>query len=132
MSETGILMGMTYTDSATSVRVVIALVMSAGLLLAVLAYLLAGDWFGSRADAPDAPARPREWLWGWFALLLFNLPLALMFGFGTTSAAGTFGMLAGVVVVWLIGHHLVARVREVREPLMIGGVIVGLSQVVPI
>lgn len=133
MTETGIMLGIAYTSSAAApARIVIAFVLSAGLLLMVLAHLLCGGRSGAQAEPQSAPDHPREWQWGWFVVFLFNLPLPLLFGFGMTSRAGTFGMLAGLGVVWLIGHRAVAHVREVRAPLMIGGVVVAFSQFLPL
>jgi hypothetical protein len=78
------------------------------------------------------PSHSRELQWGWFVVLLANLPVPLFFGFLVTSMAGAFGMIAGLVVVWLIGHGFVARVSAVREPLMVGGAFVALSQLIPL
>ena len=133
MLETGILMGLPPANGPGSgARIVIVFVMSASLLIALISYLMSGGWSGVRTDAPDALTCPTGWLWGWAVLLLFNLPLPLLFGFGMTSGAGTFGMLAGVGVVWLIGHLAIARVSEIRDPLLVGGIIVALSQVIPV
>ncbi|WP_171470905.1 hypothetical protein [Frigoriglobus tundricola] len=79
-----------------------------------------------------ARSSAREWRWGWAAVLLMNLPVALLFGFFVTSRSGAFGMLAGVFVVWLAGHFAVARFARVRGALIVGGICVAVLQVIPL
>jgi hypothetical protein len=74
----------------------------------------------------------REWQWGWLMVVLANVPVPLIFGCLVTANGGLFGMLEGVVVVWLCGHFVVARIGFVRCVLVPGGVLVALSQVIPV
>ncbi len=77
------------------------------------------------------PFSTRESQWGWAIVVLANLPVPLIFGFLLTSEGGIFGMLAGIVAVWGLGHIVVARVPRVRSVLVNGGGVFALSQVIP-
>src|SRR5262249_44423570 len=122
MVDTAILMGGPPTSGmAGPARIIFLFALSAGLLIALLPCLSCGGWSGARTETQEPSDSPREWLWGWGVVFLLNLPLPLFFGFLLTSETATFGMLAGVVVVWLIGHFAVSRVREVRGALVVGG-----------
>lgn len=127
MTETGILMGAPPSSSTATLgaSAVVLVVLLAGVLIVVLACL---------RQPRDAPAEPysRGWQWAWAFVFLVNLPIPLIFGSEATEGVGRFTMLAGVAVVWLIGHFIVSRVSAIRAQLLVGGLCVAISQGFPI
>lgn len=132
MTENGILMGAPPSAAAgAGARVTILFVLAVGFLIVLIGVSICRG-ASARAGPHDTSSDSHGWLWGWVAVFLANLPLPLLFGFAVTSGNSTLGMLAGVAVVWLIGHFAVARVRPIRTPLMFGGAVIAASQVLPL
>lgn len=129
MTETGILMGLPSSrgSGALGASTVVLVVLLAGFLVVLLACLK--ERLDSRARSCSCS---RVWLWAWGFVLLINLPIPLIFGSDVTKGIGAFGMLAGIAVVWLMGHFAVAHVCTIRMPLLVGGLCVAVSQGFPV
>lgn len=135
MSESAILAGYSTANGTTRDSewgILILAVLGVGLLIALLLGLVARYRSRTGTEAQAAADNVCEWPWAWVVVLLLNLPVPLLLGFAVASQVSALGMLAGIVVVWLAGHFFVTRVREVRGTLLVGGVFVGISQVLPI
>ncbi len=131
MNRTGILMGLPPGDRPATGGAVVVFVLFV-LLIGFVSVLVAcvNQWRRSRELGARAVPCDCNWLWGWGAVLLVNLVVPLWFGATVTANGGQMGMCLGVIVVWLLGHFAVARLSALRGPLVVGGVVVALSQYV--
>ncbi|MDY3557787.1 hypothetical protein R5W23_003052 [Gemmata sp. JC673] len=88
---------------------------------------------GTAEPVPTSTRSPgSEWQWGWALVVLANLPIPFAFGLAVTAKGGFFGMLAGIVALWLAGAVTVARVPWIRRPLVSSAGVFSLSQTLPI
>lgn len=129
MTHTAILMGLPPGDRPATGGAVVAfvlIVLLVGFSSVLVAYVK--QWRKSRALGVRAFPCGSGWLWGWAAVLLANLVVPLWFGSSVTANCGQMGMCLGILVVWLLGHFIVARLNRLRGPLVVGGVVVALSQ----
>jgi hypothetical protein len=69
----------------------------------------------------------------WWALVFgLNLIVPLLFGWTVTSEGGRIGMVAGVGLLWYLGHRLCAMSDPIGRALVGGGIVVGLAQLFPV
>jgi hypothetical protein len=68
----------------------------------------------------------------WFAVFVVNLIVPLLFGLMVTTSGGRIGMAIAVIVFFAAGCWICANFRKIGNLLIIGGIPIGLSQVLPI
>lgn len=68
----------------------------------------------------------------WAAVLAANLPTPLWFGHGCTRDGGRVGMLAGVGLIWFLGHVACRYQPRLASVVIPGGWFVAPTQVWPI
>lgn len=68
----------------------------------------------------------------WAAVLAANLPIPLYLGYLCTEGGGRVGMLAGVGLIWLLGHESCRRQPKLASVVIPGGWFVALTQLFPI
>ena len=86
------------------------------------------------SDTPSPPPR-FAWDWaGWWTLVFAaNMPVPVFLGLmAVGSDGGAWGLFGGLVVLYWIGFALCLFRFRVGRSLVLGGVIVALSQLVPI
>jgi hypothetical protein len=69
---------------------------------------------------------------GWFGVFALNLAFPLLFGWELTRANGRIGMLLAIPVLLAAGRWICREHRDLGRLLVVGGVLVGLSQVYPL
>ncbi|HEX4613931.1 MAG TPA: hypothetical protein VH092_37465 [Urbifossiella sp.] len=72
------------------------------------------------------------WHRAWPVVLAINLYIPVTLGWEVTRDTGHCGLLAAVVLIWTVGHLLIARVPGVGLPLVIGGVVTAAAQFFPV
>lgn len=72
---------------------------------------------------------PKGWALTWSIIYLFNLPVALFYGWMETQQVGRIGMLMGILLAWMITGGLFGVHRLLRRVGWWGGVGTALSQV---
>ncbi|HET6880105.1 MAG TPA: hypothetical protein VFI31_08115 [Pirellulales bacterium] len=83
------------------------------------------------AALPSTADNSRHLYFGWFVVFLFNLGVPLIFGWPLTEEGGRSGLFAGALALFLLGCALCAWLRPAGRALVVGGVVVGLSQILP-
>lgn len=68
----------------------------------------------------------------WFVVFVLNAAAPLFLGWGATVNGGRIGMLAATVMFFALGCCLCAYAPEIAKALVVGGVAVGLTQVMPL
>ena len=68
----------------------------------------------------------------WAIVYILNLPICLFLGWGATQGSGRFGMFAGIVLLFALGLWASNLSRLLDLALIVGGIVVGLSQFAPI
>lgn len=82
-------------------------------------------------SADEHPHAPRRIKFAWFGVFVLNLCAPLFVGWLTTEKGGRNGMFAGVGVLFLAGYWLCTRARSIGRALVVGGLAIGLTQVLP-
>ena len=72
----------------------------------------------------------RQWV-VWTGNLAINLPVAVFFGTSVTKEVGRFGMVVGVLMVWLVGLALCRSHPAVVRFVNFSGILTALSQFFP-
>ena len=67
----------------------------------------------------------------WFFIFALNLIAPLYFGWRMTEDGGRIGMLLAAILLLAVGYWICASARELGFALVVGGVAVALSQVLP-
>jgi hypothetical protein len=89
----------------------------------------AEEWRGT----DDSNLRSRHRLYGaWFGVCALNMPVPLLFGLQMTRAGGRIGMLIAMLALLGVGFWICVAARKIAVCTIIGAILVGLSQVVPI
>jgi hypothetical protein len=86
---------------------------------------------GSR-PRPDAGLRGPMLYLAWFAVFLLNLAIPLLLALSQTDERGRIGMLIAVTLLCATGCWVCANSPQAGTSLVVGGVIVGLTQLIPI
>jgi hypothetical protein len=68
----------------------------------------------------------------WSAVFFFNLGVPLLFGWGATEKGGRIGMFAAAFVMLVVGCWLCASAQRFARALIVGGVAIGLAQILPL
>ena len=76
----------------------------------------------------ERPLRPH---FAWFCMVIVNLPIPLLFGFGVTSDAGRIGMLIGIAAVYVCGFWGCNVMPRIMYRLNVGSILVAVSQLWP-
>lgn len=74
------------------------------------------------------PSQKPPWPLAWSFIFMANLIVPLCFGCLVTEDGGRIGMAVGIVLLWAIGQGLTYGNVAVGRALVVGGVMVGLSQ----
>jgi len=67
----------------------------------------------------------------WTAVFLVNLPLPVLFGLSATENDGRAGMFVATLLLLILGFWVCATSGRAGRVLIVGGVLVGLSQFIP-
>ncbi|MDZ4687272.1 MAG: hypothetical protein SH850_19525 [Planctomycetaceae bacterium] len=88
---------------------------------------------------PDPPSiqhpsvgEPRYWQIAWLLVFLGNLPVPLFLATEVVKNGGYWGVIASLVLLWLAGHLACRRSNLFAKRIVIGGAIVGASQLWPL
>jgi hypothetical protein len=71
-------------------------------------------------------------LLSWVAVFVYNMPVPLFFGWFETEKGGRIGMAMAVIVLFAAGFWVCARFRRIGILIIIGGIPIGMSQLIPI
>ena len=81
----------------------------------------------------DANRRGQKRIYlAWVAVFAFNMAVPLLFGLSMINWRGMIGMAVAIVVLMATGCWICATFREFGVSLVIGGMLIGLTQMVPI
>jgi hypothetical protein len=74
-----------------------------------------------------------RWGWhlAWAAVFAANLVVPVMLGWEVTRRGGRGGLVGAVVLLWVAGHLLVARVPAIGQAVVLGGLVTAATQVYP-
>ena len=75
---------------------------------------------------------PKSILFAWVVVFLYNLPVPLFFGWWITKYGERIGMVIAIIVCFAAGYWVCASVRRIGVCLIIGGIPIGISQLVPV
>ena len=67
----------------------------------------------------------------WTLVFVANLLVPLMLGWSTTRNHGRVAMFVAIVMLWFVGDNAGKKGRTLGSGLLVGGVVVGLSQIYP-
>ncbi len=82
-------------------------------------------------DKPTSfTAHERQFLWP--VALAINLIVPVMFGLLVTEHGGRIGMVAGIVLLWYLGHRICVINDALGRALVVGGFIVATTQLIPV
>jgi hypothetical protein len=65
-------------------------------------------------------------------VFLLNLPIALIFGWGLTQGWGRLGLFSALLVLLVLGYQACGVYRASGPTVIVGGILVALSQFIPI
>jgi hypothetical protein len=68
----------------------------------------------------------------WACVFGANLMIPLLFGWDRTSHRGTFGLVGAVATLWITSSALLLMYRKLAAPVIVGSILVAVSQVFPI
>jgi hypothetical protein len=68
----------------------------------------------------------------WFIVFALNVLMPLFLGWGATQQAGRIGMFTATILLFAAGCWLCAYAPRVAKALVVGGVAIGLLQIMPI
>jgi hypothetical protein len=90
-----------------------------------------GPWAGG-ADVVE-PEEPRSLAWWWTVVYAANLPMFVTLGVVITGKAGGLaGMLAAMVVGWLVGLAACYQLPRATEAVTVGAMYVAMLQIFPV
>ena len=67
----------------------------------------------------------------WFFVFAANLIVPLFFGLGMTNEGGRWGMATALSLIWFFGHMCCSRSKEMGCILVVGGLLVAITQIFP-
>ena len=75
----------------------------------------------------------RHWNWSsaWLVTFASNLVVPVLFGCMLTKLSGCCGMALATSLAWWTGHRLFKKTEEAAKCLVIGGIVVAVTQVCP-
>lgn len=81
---------------------------------------------------PADHGRARRRHFGWVVALACNLPLPLVLGWSGAGAPGRAGIVAAIVLVWLLGHVGIRLCEREADTLLLGSVCTAVLQFFPV